>query len=87
MRCSNRRVASIHEVVAACHERRVVGQQKADEWRDLIGAAQAAQRVSRNELLPYVGRQFLQQRRVDVGRTDAVDPQTLRPVFGRGVLR
>jgi hypothetical protein len=63
------RVPAVDEVVTARHERCLVGQQKADEWRDLIRLAESAQRMPAYECLPEFCRKICQQRRLDVRRT------------------
>src|SRR5580765_209451 len=86
VRSLDRRVAPVDEVVATGHERRLVGEQEADERRDLFRLTEPAQGMPRDEFPPELLRKAGDQRSLDVGRSDAVDAQPLRSVFGGGVL-
>src|SRR5690606_33814090 len=77
----DRRIPPVHQVITPGDEGRLVGQEEADEGRDLLRPAEPPQRVPGDQRLPDLRRQVGEERGVDVGRAHAVDAQPQWPVF------
>src|SRR3954469_8342844 len=79
--------SGIHRHLDAGHERRVVEAQPDDRGGDLLGRAEAAQRLRTQDLLLAVGRLARHQRRHDRPRADGVHADPLVGVLDGRVLR
>ena len=84
---SDRRVSSINQIIAAGNKRGVSGKEESHEWRNLFGPTQPPERVASNELFLVIGWKIREEWRLDVSGSYAVDPQSLRTIFCRGVFR
>src|SRR3954470_11185297 len=79
--------SGVHRHLDPRHERRIVGAQPDDRGGDLLGRAEAAQRLRAQDLLLALGRLARHQRRHDRPRADRVHADPLVGVLDGRVLR
>src|SRR5687768_16613413 len=84
---SHRRVAAVYQVVASRNERRLLREEEAYEGGDFVSAPKPPERVLPDQHALLVRWQGREEGRLDVARSHAIDPETLRPVLGGRVLR
>src|SRR5690554_869659 len=83
---SHRGVAAVDQVVTPGYERRFVREEEADQRRHFLRSAEPTQGMTLRQSGADLDRQAREERSIDVGRSDAVDPQSQRPVLRGRVL-